>query len=223
MPEIREGYPVWSHSAEGLELRFTGRGPFSSGAAARSAAGVPTQAAWARQIHSARVLTARPGPCGEGDALITDATGLALSIAVADCVPVAVSGGGKLALIHAGWKGIARRIIPATVTALDVRTEELAAWVGPAIGACCYEVGADVAGQVAAASDESTMVHRDGRRRPTLDLQRAVAIQLRSTGIVRIDTLAICTRCEGERLWSYRALGADAGRNFAFAWRPPTS
>ncbi|MBV8202521.1 MAG: polyphenol oxidase family protein, partial [Acidobacteria bacterium] len=67
----------------------------------------PPQVAWARQVHSARVLLARPGESGEGDALVSRGSGLALSIVTADCVPVLLAGPRAIAAAHAGWRGIA--------------------------------------------------------------------------------------------------------------------
>lgn len=215
-----EGHaPVWSYSARGVEIRFTGRGAADSLDGARQQAGVPGPCASARQIHSARVLEAREGSCGEGDALVTDRRGLALAITVADCVPVTVWGGGRLASIHAGWRGIADGVVSAALHALEVPAGDLEAWIGPAIGACCYEVGEDVAERVAAASSRETIVRHEGGRL-TLDLRAAVETQLRNAGVAKAETLALCTGCESEALWSFRRHGAAAGRNHAFAWLP---
>lgn len=201
-------------------MRFAGRGPDLSRAAARAATGAPGDTAWAHQVHSARVLTARAGACGEGDALVTHAHDLTLAIAVADCVPLAIAGAGAVALLHAGWKGIARGIVPAAVATLPVSAEGLTAWIGPAIGACCYEVGEDVAERVAGASDPSAVVSGRRHDRPHLDLSRAVERQLHALDIRRIEITRVCTRCRSDELWSHRAAGAGAGRNFAFAWKP---
>ena len=59
-----------------------------------------------RQIHSAAVLFAdRAGLTGEGDALITDSPGLALSIRTADCYPILLADSvtRSVAAAHAGW------------------------------------------------------------------------------------------------------------------------
>ena len=86
------------------------------------------------------------------------------------------------------------------------------AWIGPTIGPCCYEVGEEVAGQFPA---EAVVPGPAGR--PHLDLVAAARLQLGSAGEVR--TVADCTRCEGERLYSFRREGRGVGRNVAFIWR----
>ena len=122
--------------------------------------------AWAKQIHSAVALPARPGHCGEGDALFTDEPGLVLSVITADCVPVLVAGPEGLAAIHAGWRGIVGGVIPAALEKMKGAPADWTAWVGPAIGACCYEVGEDVAGPVVAASGPGIADPRSGRKTP---------------------------------------------------------
>ncbi len=217
-PDSRGGHPVWSDREAGIEVRFVGRGPAAPRPRIlRAAAGADLQLAWLEQVHSAQVLEARAGLCGRGDALVTRRPGLALAVAAADCVPVVVGAAGRLAAIHAGWRGIVAGVVGHAVERLGGETAGLLAWVGPAIGPCCYEVGDDVAQRVEAASAPRA-VRSGGRGRPHLDLQAAVAAQLAACGIREVRHLATCTRCHPERLWSYRREGAAAGRNLTFAW-----
>jgi YfiH family protein len=180
-------------------------------------AGRPPRLAWLRQIHSGHVRSARVGFSGEGDALVTGESNLALCVATADCLPIAIEGSEQIACLHAGWRGLVAGLIPATVESLSAAPGEARAWIGPAIGPCCYEVGSDVASQVAAATGNDDMVH-PGRERPHLDLARAARLQLLGHGIQDVTILQVCTRCESQRLWSYRRLGPRAGRNWAFVW-----
>jgi YfiH family protein len=164
-------------------------------------------------------VAAGEGVCGEGDALWTDLAGLALSVVTADCVPVVLADpvAGRVAAVHAGWRGVVAGVVAEAVRALDVPPEELAAWVGPAIGACCYEVGEDVAGEVASVAGEECVMVRPGRR-PHLDLVAAVRSQLVDAGVPAPRVVLRCTRCDPETLWSYRREGRGAGRNHAFVW-----
>lgn len=184
-------------------------------------AGTPSVAA-AKQVHSDRVLAGREGFCGEGDALWTGEAGLALSVITADCVPVLLSagerGGGRIAAVHAGWRGIEAGVVTRALEALAAPPEEVSAWIGPAIGVCCYEVGEEVAERVAAASDPSVAV-RGPRGRPHVDLAGAVRRQLVLAGLPEPRTVVRCTRCDEARLWSYRREGKGAGRNVAYIWR----
>jgi polyphenol oxidase len=230
-PELSAGHAVWSGGFEGVQVRFVGRGPEGSRRAERAAvlAAVepfPPPVAWTRQVHSADVLPAVAGECGVGDPLWAPTpsagSGLALSIATADCVPVLLAGPEGLAAVHAGWRGLAAGIIPRAIEtvagALGAEPARWSAWIGPAIGACCYEVGDDVAAQVAAASAPEAVV--PGRAaRPHLDLAAAALAQLRAAGVGAVVRVAACTRCDEGTLWSYRREGKGAGRNLAFIWR----
>ena len=220
-PLNENGFWVWTARRGDVEVRFTGRGPHRDRAEALAAiAPAAPPVAWAKQIHSATALPAQPGFCGEGDAVFTDRSGIALSVVTADCVPILIAGPQRLAAIHAGWRGIAAGVIPATLQKLRGRPQEWAAWVGPAIGACCYEVGEDVASRVVAASaPEIAVVTHNGR--PHLDLPGAARLQLAAAGVREVIVLPRCTKCDDETLWSYRREGKAAGRNMAFIWRSP--
>ncbi len=219
-PELRQGFTVWTADWGAVRPAFVGRGPSANRGAALAAASPdhPLPAlAWPRQVHSARVLEAQPGECGEGDAVVTEERGLALAVATADCVPVLIAGERRLAAVHAGWRGLAAEVVARAVEALGEPATALRAAIGPAIGPCCYEVGEDVAGAVAAVSDPAVVLPGRGAR-PHLDLQAAARHQLARLG-VRADIVARCTRCHPQELWSYRRDGAAAGRNLAFLWR----
>ena len=87
-----------------------------------------------------RVCTA-----SSGDALWTDEPGLPMLALTADCLPIAVAAVDRppaLALVHAGWRGLAGGIVEQAVGALGAG--ETAAIVGPAVGPCCYRVGPEV-------------------------------------------------------------------------------
>ncbi|MGE5234425.1 MAG: peptidoglycan editing factor PgeF [Acidobacteriota bacterium] len=219
-PELRHGFAVWALHSHRVRTAFVGRGPSADRSVALAAAspdGELPRLAWPRQVHSAHVLIARPGECGEGDALVTSETGLAVAVATADCVPILIAGEHRLAAVHAGWRGLADEVLAAAVAALGEPATSLHAVIGPAIGPCCYEVGEDVAARVAAVSDAAIIVPGRGAR-PHLDLQAAAGRQLCRLG-VEVDSIARCTRCHPRELWSYRRDGAAAGRNLAFLWR----
>ena len=232
-PEVVAGYWVWRGRAGGAEVRFVGRrvGGGEEGGereAVLREVGADLPVAWAKQVHSARVLAARPGRCGDGDALVAGSGGLALSVASADCVPVLIAAGSHVAAVHAGWRGIAAGVVPAVVDRLIAEAETVgrvadpaawSAWIGPAIGPCCYEVGSEVADRVAIASSGEAIVPRPGAR-PHLDLPLAVLAQLVRAGVGTVRPTIWCTRCEPDRLHSFRRDGPAAGRNLAFIWRP---
>jgi len=163
------------------------------------------------QVHSARVLTSgeaagRP----DADALITNAPGVAIGVKTADCVPVLLADPERraVAAVHAGWRGTAASIVQAAVRRMAqeyaTRPEDLHAMIGPSIGACCYEVGPEVAAEFG--------IRAAGRVH--LDLWQLNRKQLEAAGLnpANIELLEECTRCDAERYHSYRRDGAAAGR-----------
>ncbi|MGE0638803.1 MAG: peptidoglycan editing factor PgeF [Thermoanaerobaculia bacterium] len=214
-PESRAGVTGVRSREDDVEVLFLGKGTAAERARAIPAAWVQPneERSWLRQVHGDRSIEARPGSCGEADALVTAERGLWLEIATADCVPVLLAGGGRVAAAHAGWRGIAAGIVAVAVRSLGASATAVA-WIGPAIGPCCYEVGDDVARQVVAASS-AVISHTGSRSRPHLDLQRAVAVQLLEAGVREIRVVRRCTSCEVDWLWSYRRDGANAGRNLS--------
>ena len=171
----------------------------------------PERVSWPRQVHGAAVV--RAGSRGEeADAVWTDEAGEPVMVVTADCVPVALARiGGRpgVALAHVGWRGLLAGVVPAAVDALGGRI--VAAAIGPGIGPCCYDVGADVADPVRAAF--GTGLVREGR----LDLPGAVERALVNAGCVRVDRLDECTACHPERYFSHRRDDGLTGRQGAIA------
>ena len=219
-PRRQDGFWSWRTSHEDVEIYFGGKGPrLDPEAVLRRVLPAGIELAGLNQIHSAIVLDARPGELDgrPGDSLVTERSGLALVVVTADCVPVLIAAGSKIAAVHAGWRGLAQSILPATIERLSA-TGPMTAWLGPAIGPCCYEVGTEVAEKVCAES--APEVVRDGpRNRPHLDLIRAVRTQLERQGVRDVRALDVCTRCDEKRLYSYRREGPGTGRNVAAIWR----
>ena len=178
--------------------------------------------AWLRQRHGADAASAAaPGPAGDGDALIVSAPGVAATVFVADCVPVLMAAGDAVAAVHAGWRGLASGVLASGVDQLSGESSRdgapVEAWIGPAIGPCCYEVGEDVAVQVESRSGAEAVVRGPGRK-PHLDLPLAASRQLADLGVERVSTVERCVRCD-PAWWSYRRDGPRAGRNYGFIWR----
>ena len=219
-PRLRAGFHHWSFRDGDRRILFVGKGPHGHRIRAFQELTDPPrpELAWPRQIHSDRVLEpAGAGVCGEADALMTRRRGLAVSVATADCVPIIVAAAGAMAAIHAGWRGLAQNIIDRALEELDADSSTARAWIGPAIGPCCYEVDLDVAKRVVAAADDSVLV--DQQPRPHLDLVGTSRIQLQRHGVQVEYASRCCTRCSPDQLWSYRRDGAAAGRNWVFAWQ----
>ena len=183
----------------------------------------PERLAMLNQVHSATVVEAdgRRGRIADGDALMSAIPGLLVGIRTADCVPILVVDERRrvVAAVHAGWRGTVSGVLPNTVRALakkfTSRPEDLHVAIGPAIGACCYEVGADVARKLAPWFPERTDLDRTTK----VDLAEAVRRQALAAGVQesRIYGAGLCTRCRGEEFYSYRREGTAAGRMISLA------
>jgi copper oxidase (laccase) domain-containing protein len=127
----------------------------------------------------------------------------------ADCVPVLLSAEGAVAVLHAGWRGMATGVLEAGMRALREvggRGPATAA-IGPCAGVCCYEVGEDVHAAFGGA-------HRDGRK---IDMRAIARDRLTVMGVSAVHVLDACTVCD-ERYFSFRREGTSAGRQAGLAW-----
>jgi purine-nucleoside/S-methyl-5'-thioadenosine phosphorylase / adenosine deaminase len=194
-----------------------------------AARGLHADAAFARQVHGPAVLRVeRAGFAGRGDALATTRAGLPLAISTADCLPIVLydARGGRLAAVHAGWRGTAQAIARAAVADLAAAGSvpaDLAVAIGPSIGPCCYEVDAPVIERFGAAFPEGheAWFTPKGPGRWMLDLWQANLDQLTAAGVPpeRVDLLRLCTGCRPDLLFSYRR-EKGAGRLVAVAALP---
>ena len=156
-----------------------------------------------RQRHSPTVHRAEPGRLDEpGDGLWTDERSLPMLALGADCAVIAVAataGPPRLAVLHAGWRGLAEGVVGAGVAALGSGPK--AAVVGPTIGPCCYEVGPEV----------SERFDPDLTSDGILDLWRASERALRQAGVAVVERVDLCTRCNPELFFSHRRSGKQRG------------
>jgi YfiH family protein len=170
-----------------------------------------------KQVHSNRVVVAETGGLlGEGDALISNRPGIALAIRTADCLPILIADTRHraIAAVHAGWRGTVQEIVRETLAAMETqfgtRPEDLIVAIGPGIGVCCYEVGPEVASQLASFFPERTDMSGQTR----VDLAETIGRQLRRYGgsLGQIDPSGLCTYCLAGSFHSYRRDGEAAGR-----------
>lgn len=169
-----------------------------------------------RQVHGADVATidadTPPGvEVRDVDGLVTAEHGRALVVQIADCVPVLVAAGGRgVAAVHVGRRGLRAGVVDAALDALgDVvgGLESSRAALGPAIGGCCYEVPADMQGEVVDAHPAAEATTTWGT--PSLDLPAAVRTELAERGVEVVSGPPGCTRCDPDGRWfSHRADGA---------------
>ena len=192
----------------------------------------------ASQIHSAKVRILGADSRGEGmvkpggeecDGFVTDVPGVLPMIRVADCTPVLLAGTKAdgtpvIGAVHAGWRGSGAGIAGEAVEkmrSLGALTESICAAVGPHIGVCCYEVGADLLYAVTEMAGEAfaraycvpRRIDENGVRKYTADLTGMNLHWLQAAGVSpeRIDVSPHCTMCLPEIFHSHRATGGKRG------------
>lgn len=179
---------------------------------------VPVQ--WLQQIHGTavyRLTGAQPlltPP--QADAIHTAARGIACAVLTADCLPVlfCVDDGSEVAVAHAGWRGLVNGVLERSVQQFGVPAGRIRAWLGPAIAACHFEVGAEVRNQflaqAAAGTEAATaaafQVGAEGRF--LVDLYALARLRLQAVGVTQIAGAPRCTVCDAGSWYSYRRDGA---------------
>ena len=185
--------------------------------AVSAAGGDPGAATMAWQVHGRDVREVTEEPAGgrflepgaepfpRSDGLVTSLRGRPMMLLTADCIPVAIArtDGGRLAVLHAGWRGLEAGIVEAGAEAVG---GQIVGAVGPGAGPCCYEVGEDVAQRLRARF--GTDVVRDGRA----DLWRCARRALEAAGAAEVAVAGECSICNPDRYFSHRRDRGVTGR-----------
>ncbi len=182
----------------------------------------PERVVFARQVHGTDLIehpsefrgslvgsetTREPRNAVAADGHVVRAPGLAPLVFVADCLPVALAGPRGVAMLHAGWRGLAGGILGAGAEAVGATS----AAIGPGIGPCCYEVGEEVLG---AFSDLGEGI-AEGRM---LDLPEVARRLLARARVEAVESAGICTGCEQGLFFSHRRDRGRTGRQAGLAW-----
>jgi polyphenol oxidase len=166
-------------------------------------------ATWGSEPPRGRDGFASPGAeLAKVDGHMTERGRLGLLVLVADCLPIALASPSRAAMLHCGWRGMAGGIIERALAAFD---DEPVAAVGPGIGRCCYEVGAEV---LAAFADLEGVA--SGRM---LDLRAVAEAKLRAGGLANIEHADLCTACRPDLFFSHRRDAGVTGRQCGLVWR----
>lgn len=190
---------------------------------------LPGRPAWISQVHGADVVDAATvgpdQPVRVGDASIATRAGVVCAILTADCLPVLFADldGKVVGAAHAGWRGLAGGVLGTTAAAMRAAgAGEITAWMGPAIGANAFEVGADVLDAfLAALPGEPTRAAfrpypgREGKY--LADMFALARLMLARDGVTRVHGGSLCTASAPERFYSYRRDGVT-GRQASLIW-----
>ncbi len=174
------------------------------------------------QVHGREVVRVDAGDGGRvipgTDALMTNRSGVALMLRFADCTPVLFFDAvhGAVALAHAGWRGVAAGVLPATIRAMaeafGTQPGDLWAGIGPAIGPERYEVGPEVVEAIQAVTPPGSTIAEQRQGSWYLDLPGAVALQLQANGVGQIEPAGFCTATRTDLWFSHRAERGKTGR-----------
>jgi YfiH family protein len=163
--------------------------------------------AQAHQVHGTDVVEADPDARPDADGQVTAQPGVAAIALTADCLPIALVAPEGVAMLHAGWRGLANGVIGNGVDALRrLGAGRIEAAIGPGAGPCCYEVGEEV----------HAAFGTSGR---TVDLKAIARERLTEAGVAAVHDCGLCTIHDPERFFSHRRDHGVTGRQAGVAWR----
>jgi hypothetical protein len=184
------------------------------------AIGMPQSVQWLNQIHGTDVVCL---PCRDlpssGDAAVSDQLNQVCAVLTADCLPVFFcdKAGTKVAVAHAGWRGLCAGILETTLEQFD-KPETVLVWLGPAIGPSAFEVGDDVREAFIAEQQEAQLAFVATEKGKWLgDLYLLARQRLMAKGVVDISGGEYCTLTDKDRFYSYRRDG-KTGRMASVIW-----
>ena len=180
--------------------------------------------------HIVEVKETKIKEAGEADGMVTREKDAYLGVLTADCVPILFVAPEQriAAAVHAGWRGTLAGIAAKTVGILreqyGVATDGMEAALGPAIGACCYEVKEDVSRPLVVKWGKLAEIALEFREAKTfLDLRSLNRAILERAGIPSQQILSVgpCTCCAANDFFSYRRERKKTGRQISFiGWAP---
>ncbi len=178
---------------------------------------------WLNQTHSVDVAKVeRAGKVIDADAIYTNVPDVACCVMTADCLPIFIANttGSEIAIVHAGWRGLAGGILEKTLAQFTASYENLLVYFGPAIGACHFEVGSDVKAAFALNmmdSELDKLFAPQGGGKYLADLYGLAYAKLQAAGINNISGGKHCTVCDQDRFFSFRRDGVT-GRMVSFIY-----
>lgn len=182
---------------------------------------------WLKQVHGVRVVTPPAEPTQrrvwipEADAAVTTQAGVPITVMTADCLPAFFTDrdGTRVAVAHAGWRGLCDGVLEATAAEFP-QPEDVLVWLGPAIGPLAFEVGGEVRDEFIARDPAAAQAFRPVAEKPGFwlgDLYQLARQRLQRIGISAVYGGGRCTYTESELFFSYRRDGRT-GRMASVIW-----
>lgn len=181
---------------------------------------LPAQPLWLQQNHSNCVVAADHFDLIEADASWTSSKNTVCAVLTADCLPVFFTNkdGSRVAITHAGWRGLLNGVISATFSAMQIKPDDCLAWLGPSIGPDVFEVGKEVL-QSFTDKDKATLqaFKQKDEEHWCCDMVQLARIELEQLGVEQIFSSGLCTYTDKENFYSYRRDG-NTGRMASLIW-----
>lgn len=181
---------------------------------------------WLQQVHGTVVIEAFNEPkkraqlVPDADAVTTTQRGLPCVVMTADCLPVFFcnQSGTRVAVAHAGWRGLCHGVLENTLARFENPAEVLC-WLGPAIGPDAFEVGEDVRDAFLRADPAAASAFRSGDApgKYLADLYELARQRLTRAGVGMINGGGLCTFRDEQRFYSYRR-NSRTGRMASVIW-----
>ena len=186
---------------------------------------LPNEPVWLNQIHGINVVDAADTDClPDADASYTSRKNVVCVTMTADCLPILLcdQAGTAVASIHAGWRSLCDGVIETTVKQMPVESNQLMAWLGPAIGPNAFEVGTEVRTQFIAKDAQAELAfkkHGENQEQDKwlADIYKIATQRLNNLGITQIYGGGECTYTDKEKFFSFRRDG-QTGRMATLIW-----
>lgn len=180
---------------------------------------------WLQQIHSNKVVSLTEEQLSDiptADASVTVSANRVCTIMTADCLPILICNqrGTLVAAIHAGWRGLSKGILEATVQAIPEQRFQLLAWLGPAIGPEVYEVGQDVLESFTNHDPKTITAFKakpNAHNKWLANMYLLARMRLEALGLTAIYGGDYCTFTDDEHFYSFRRDGIT-GRMATLIW-----
>ena len=186
---------------------------------------LPNEPVWLNQVHGINVVDAASTAClPDADASYATRKNVVCVTMTADCLPILVcdTAGTIVASIHAGWRSLCDGVIEATIAKLPVDSNQLMAWLGPAIGPNAFEVGSDVRAQFIAKDAQAELAFKPHGDKLLCDIYKIATQRLNNLGVTKIygggqESEPWCTFTDEKRFFSFRRDG-ETGRMATLIW-----
>jgi polyphenol oxidase len=181
-----------------------------------------------KQVHGSDLVESKKSDSGQtADAHYSFEKNHALCSITADCIPILMFSEKRkpfVAAIHAGWRGIAARIVPLVIDhffKLDYQARDLNIFAGPHIQKNSFEVGNDVKDQILKSIQQPSEVHWQpiSKDKSRVDLHQILKDQIHEFAIpgeqlffMHIDTY------QNQNYHSFRRDKEAAGRQISFIY-----